>query len=82
MKIYEVWVSVDERREINKGTCDSLESALEFAKTVQEWYHSESLYDTVMTQFGNIKNLKENLDKCYNIREKELITLGTLKNKQ
>lgn len=81
MRIYEVWTSDDEYRASCKGTCDSIESALEFSKTIKEWYHSESLYDTIMKQFGTIKNLKENLNKCYNIEVKELITLGTLANK-
>lgn len=81
MKIYEVWTSDDERRASNKGTCDCLESALEFAKTINDWYYSESLYDTIMKEYGDIKNLKENLKKCYYIREKELITLSTLANK-
>lgn len=81
MRIYEVWTSDDERRASCKATCDCLESALEFSKTINEWYHSESLYDTIMKQFGTFKNLKENLNDCYNIREKELVTLGTLANK-
>lgn len=82
MKIYEVWTSDNERYSSCKATCDSLEAALEFAKTIEEWYHSESLYDTIMNRFGNIKYLKENLSKCHYIHEKELITLGTLANKQ
>lgn len=81
MRIYEVWTTDDERHSSCKGTCDCIESALEFSKTIKEWYHNESLYNTIMREFGTIKNLKEDLSKCYNIKEKELITLGTLANK-
>lgn len=82
MKIYEVWVTVDEQRSACKATCDSIESALEFSKTVHDWFDSMSLYDRIMEQFGTIQNLKENLKKCYGIREKELVTLATLANKE
>ena len=72
MKIYEVWSTDDERRASCKGICDSIEAALEFAKTLYDWFDPKSVFDRI-----NATNPKDD----WHIREKELITLATLKNK-
>lgn len=77
--VYEVWKTVDEYHSVCRATCDSLETALEFAKTIHDWFCCKSVYEQIMDQFGTVQNLKENLEKCYSIKKKELVTLDSIK---
>lgn len=71
MKVYEVWSTDNEKRASCKGVCDSIEAALEFTKTIRDWCEPKSVFDNI-----NATNPKDD----WHIREKELITLATLKN--
>jgi len=48
MKVYKVISTDDEYRSSCKAICDSVETALEFSKTLYDWYNPTSVYENLI----------------------------------
>lgn len=72
MEVYEVWLEIDECRMERDVTCDSEETALEYAKHVHNWFRSQTLFEQIQKYPG---------DKKLYIRKRHILSMEDVKER-